>query len=223
MYPKKGAGIFLEKIYNKLDKSKVKLNKEIIKINQNEKIAYTKDGEEIKYEYLINTAPLKSMLNSLDEIELANDLSYNQVLVFNLGFKKGSNFKEHWIYFPNEYINFYRVGFYNNILNQDKLSLYIEIGFGKDDSINVEEQLKLTLENLEKVGIIENNELEAYESIIMNPAYVHIQEDVSNKIKKCFEKLSMNNIYSIGRYGAFTYCSMEDGMIMANELAYKLN
>ena len=32
-------------------------------------------------------------------------------------------------------VNFYRIGFYDNILDADKLSMYIEIGYGKEDEI----------------------------------------------------------------------------------------
>ena len=40
---------------------------------------------------------------------------------------------------------------------------------------------------------------------------------------KEFEKyLNDNSVYTIGRYGAWTYCSMEDCMISAKELAEKL-
>lgn len=33
----------------------------------------------------------------------------------------------------------------------------------------------------------------------------------------------MNDIYSIGRYGSWTYCSKEDNILEARELAEKLN
>ena len=42
-------------------------------------------------------------------------------------------------------------------MDADKLSMYIEIGYGKEDEIteqDVEMQLKLTLENLHKLGIM---------------------------------------------------------------------
>ena len=52
----------------------------------------------------------------------------------------------------------------------------------------------------------------------MDPAYVHIEKETDEKIKKELEKLSKKNIYSIGRYGAWTYCSMEDCMLQAKKL-----
>ena len=220
LYPENGAMSFLNKLYNNIDKNKVKLNTSIVSINYEEKKAITSNNEEIHYEYLVNTIPLNKFLeitNSKQDKDLCDRLSYNKVLVFNLGFEKKSDFDEHWIYFPDKEINFYRVGFYDNILNSD---MYIEIGYNKNEkNINIEEQLKLTIENLEKVGIAKNNKLISYSSLIMDPAYVHIQSETNEQVAGWKEKQKENNVYSIGRYGGWTYCSMEDAMIAAKELA----
>ena len=225
MYPKQGAQCFINNIYSRLQPDRIRLGEEIAEINDIEKYVITNKNNKIYYTYLINTSPLNHFLklfrNDLYN-NLANDLSYNKVLVFNLGFKKGSNHKEHWMYIPDPDINFYRVGFYNNILLTSKLSMYIEIGFDKNENIDVEKQLALTLENLEKLGITVDNELEEHNYVIMNPAYVHINNCHIEQIKEIFEDLENNGIYSIGRYGAWKYCSMEDCILDATKLSEKL-
>lgn len=229
LYPKNGAGSFIDILYNELNKEKVLLNTQINKIDKDNKIAYTIDGIEIEYEYLINTSPLNKFLDLFNNYnELIKELSYNKVLVFNLGFnKKSEKFtKEHWLYIPDKNINFYRCGFYNNILGTEKLSMYIEIGYNKEEIITQEEidkQLKSTIENLKKLNIIdEKTKLEDYVSLIMDPAYVHINTNTTKKIDVLKEELEKNNIYTIGRYGAWIYNSMEDSMLKAKELAEKL-
>ena len=227
LYPKNGAGSFLNKLYENLDKEKVELLNEIKKIDLKNKTVITKNNEVINYQYLINTSPLNNLLELIDNTEkLRENISYNKVLVFNLGFEKKSNFKEHWIYFPQKDINFYRVGFYDNILMSDKLSMYIEIGYEKKSKISeddIKEQLNLTLQNLKKVGIVEDdNKLVDYSTIVMNPAYVHINSETNKEIREFEKYLNDNSVYTIGRYGAWTYCSMEDCMISAKELAEKL-
>jgi len=226
LYPKKGAERFIQKLYEKLDKDKIKLLTTIKEVDVDNHIAYTDKNQKIKYKYLINTSPMNKFLNVLnrkEDLDLLDKLSYNKVLVFNLGFEKGCLNKEHWIYLPEKQYNFYRIGFYNNILEEEKTSMYIEIGFSKNDEIDVEKQLQLTLENLKKINIIsDDNRLVAYETIIMDPAYVHIEEETSKLIKQHVEDLNNSDIYSIGRYGAWTYCSMEDAMIDAKELANEL-
>ena len=231
LYPINGAGSFIKILHDNLDKEKILLNTEIVSIDEEKRIAKTNNGEEIEYEYLINSIPLNQFLplfNNEEYNKLKDELSYNKVLVFNLGFNKKSPLctKEHWLYIPDKECNYYRIGFYDNILNADKLSMYIEIGYSKEDTITQEEidkQLELTLLNLKKQKIIDDTfELVDYVSIIMNPAYVHIEKETSEKINKLFDKFSNDGIYSIGRYGGWTYCSMEDCMLEAKELCKKL-
>lgn len=227
LYPKNGAGSFIDILYNKLDKNKVLLNTTITSIDMDKRIVKTSNNEEYEFEYLINTAPLNHFLELFNNHKftlLKNELSYNKVLVFNLGFNKKSKFtKEHWMYIPDKDINYYRIGFYDNILDANKLSMYIEIGYDKNAKINVDEQLKLTLENLKKHGIIDDEtKLEEYVSLIMDPAYVHINGETDKKIQDLKDLLNKNKIYTIGRYGAWTYCSMEDCMLEAKTLSEKL-
>ena len=213
-----------------VNKDNILLNTMVEKIDLEKHEAKLNNGEVVVFDNLINTSPFNTFLkltNNLEYNELSDRLTYNKVLVFNLGFNKKSKYnKEHWIYFPDKDINFYRIGFYDNILNSDKLSMYIEIGYPKDAVISKEEiddELNKTLKNLKKVGVIDDSfELVAHESIVMNPAYVHIDTENDKLVRKIMNDLSENNIYSIGRYGAWTYCSMEDCMLDAKNLSKKI-
>ena len=229
LYPKNGAGSFIKILYDTLDKDKVILNTSVNDINVKEHIATLSNNEKIEYEYLINTMPLNRFLELIGGYEkIVDEMSYNKVLVFNLGFDKPSPLctKEHWIYIPSKDDNYYRVGFYNNILNTNKLSMYIEIGYNKNDIISdkeIDKQLSLTLKNLEKDGIISSDmKLVDYSTIVMDPAYVHINGDTVKHLDKVKEKLANDKIYTIGRYGAWIYNSMEDSMVSAKDLAEKL-
>lgn len=226
LYPKNGAGSFINVLYESLDKDKVLLNTEVVSLDAASKCAELSNGEKIQYEYLINTIPLNSFLNLLGgRNELVQEMSYNKVLVFNLGFDKPSPLctEEHWLYIPSKEANYYRVGFYNNILGDENLSMYIEIGYNKNAKITdaeIEKQLGLTLENLAKDKIIDSSmKLVDYEPIIMDPAYVHINTETTRKIDKLKDELKEQNIYTIGRYGAWIYNSMEDSMLTAKKLA----
>lgn len=228
LYPKKGAKIIIDLLEKNLDQNKIMLNTNAVKINKIEKIVELNNGDYIEYENLINTIPFHKLLklfNYKSYSKVSNDLTYNKVLVFNLGFNKNSTFnKEHWLYFPDKNINFYRVGFYNNILNTDKLSMYIEIGYEKNAIIDEDKELEITLKNLKKIGIIDDSYiLEEHMSIIMDPAYVHINRLNNEKIKEIMSELRDNEIYSIGRYGNWTYCSMEDSMVQAKNLSEEIN
>lgn len=230
LYPKKGAQVIIDVLLKNINNEKIILNTKVISIDKNNKEALLSNGEKIKYENLINTIPFNQFLKLFSNQqynELSSKLTYNKVLVFNLGFNKKSSYdKEHWIYIPDKNINFYRIGFYDNILNSNKLSLYIEIGYSKNQKIDEQEikkQLDLTLRNLKKMQVIDDSfELIAYESLIMDPAYVHIDTQNTLQIKNIMQELQNDNIFSIGRYGGWTYCSMEDCMVEAKKLSTKL-
>ena len=106
--------------------------------------------------------------------------------------------------------------------------MYVEIGLpakteNESDEINIEEQLALTLKNLQKLEIIDiDNNLLSYSAIMMDPAYVHVDSDLESLKTLLKSELEMHQIYSIGRYGDWKYCSIEDSMIDALELSEKL-
>lgn len=227
MYLKKGTGYFIDRFFEKIDEGKVRLNTGVKKINRQEKFVETDEGDVIYYENLISSVPFNSFLKMLSEGEgdkKVEELSYNKVLVLNLGFDGSSPkyTKEHWVYFPDKSLNFYRIGFYNNILGQDKLSVYIEIGFSKDvQEINVEKELEKALEGMKRVGIIgEGLKLVDKNILLMDPAYVHIEEE--DRINQWMREFEKDNIYMLGRYGRWTYNCMEDCIQLADDLACRL-
>ena len=57
----------------------------------------------------------------------------------------------------------------------------------------------------------------------MNPAYVHINRKSQEDVEATKEILREKDVYSIGRYGSWTYCSIEDNIVEARALAEKLN
>lgn len=229
LYPKNGAGSFIDILYRALDSEKVLLNTEVKSIDLASKTAVLSNGTEVVYEHLINTIPLNKFLELIGgHQELIDEMSYNKVLVFNLGFDRKSELctKEHWLYVAAKDCNFYRCGFYNNILGQEKLSMYIEIGYNKTAVVTEEDvatQLELTLENLKKIGITdEDTKLVEYSVIMMDPAYVHISTETNKKLDELKADFATKDVYTIGRYGAWIYNSMEDSMLKAKELAEKI-
>ena len=216
IYPKGGSYEYIKSVLKRLDSDKILLNTELIAIDLKNKIAKTSKGD-IKFEQLISTLPF-------NKINPDSRLSANKVAVFNLGFSAGSPIKTHWRYFPGNEV-FYRVGFYNNILGQEKLSLYVEIGAQADKKLDETKLLMQVLADLEDSGIIEDgvHELVDYQFLVMNPAYVHITKDSKQIYDEWCQKYNPQGIYSIGRYGSWTYCSIEDNIIEAQQTVKILN
>jgi len=206
IYPKGGSYEYIKSVLKRVDNSKILLNTRLLELDLENKIAKTSKGD-IKFQQLISTLPF-------NKINPSSKLSANKVAVFNLGFDKGSPIKTHWRYFPGSEV-FYRVGFYNNILGQEKLSLYVEIGLKETDQIHEEILLDRVLADLQSCKIIDNHQLVEYQFLTMNPAYVHITKESKEIYSEWCQKYNPKGIYSIGRYGSWTYCSIEDNIIEA--------
>ena len=219
IYPVNGSQEFVNSVIKRLDPLKIKKEVKVIAIDYINKIAQTTVGE-FKFNNLISTLPYPVLLNMMG-LDSSN-LSFNKVAVFNLGFDKGTDIKTHWRYFPGSEI-FYRVGFYNNILGTDKMSLYVEIG-AKSNQILLpqEELLEIVIGDLKTSNIITDQKLVDHQYLEMNPAYVHITEQSIKSYSEWCEAYNKMGIYSIGRYGAWTYCSIEDNIIEAKNTAEKI-
>lgn len=216
-YPREGAFEYVKALLKEIDTDKILLNKKIKKIDLEKKIAYCGD-EEIKYDKIVSSIPFNNLLATCS-IEYDKSIyTYNKVLVFNLGFDKPSENENHWIYYPDKELSFYRVGFYDNIFGDNKMSLYVEIGLSADQVVNIESKLENVLEDLSKVGIRKEHNLIDWSSLILDPAYVHINEKSQKDFIKKSKYLNQNGIYSIGRYGGWKYCSIEDNIIEAKEI-----
>ena len=228
-YPRLGAQVFIDVLLSDTDTKKVLLNAEVTDIDTDGHFIKTNvNGESvnISYENLISTVPLSSFVSLSASIPNDAVLSYNQVLVFNIGFDSKLNEKEtHWVYYPERDIVFYRVGFYDNILSSDKGSIYVEIGFAEDavlDDKVIDDYYRKTLKNLRDVGLVNSQGVVDYESIVISPGYVHITPQSITYVENLKRYLRKRDIYLVGRYAEWTYCSMEDCIKSAQAVVAEL-
>ena len=226
-YPKGGAGALIEALCRKLEPGVLLTGRQLVSVDTERKLACDDRGAFYHYDVLINTAPLNRFLPLLDRGAMssyANSLSWNKVLVLNLGFeRKASDPAIHWLYVPGSEADYYRVGFYDNILGTDRASLYAEIGFASDAVVRPEAELESTLRALHAQGLIrEDNRLLSHTALLMDPAYVHLRPDTGETLRVVKERLAEADIACIGRYGGWRYCSTEDCMLEAFALAGRL-
>ena len=224
VYPRSGAIVYIDQILKRIASEKIQTSCNVTHIDMQSKYVTLSNGKRLYYDRLISTMPFVRLLELTSVDYDPTVYGWNKVLVFNIGFdRKGVNTSDHWIYFPEEQYCFYRVGFYDNILGTDRMSLYVELGFDKNAEIKPEEWLPRVLHDLKQAGIFNDSQkVIDYESIIMNPAYVHITEASRRDVTEKKKLLAEMDIYSIGRYGSWTYCSIEDNIKEARNLANHL-
>lgn len=224
-YPAGGAIEYVRAIQQDINPEQLLLNARVLEIDLANKIARTTVGE-VAFEYLVSAAPFPQLTAMCGLDNPPGLYTYNKVLVFNLGFDKKGPRNLHWVYYPDRDVVFYRIGFYDNIFDTDRMSLYVEIGYPSDavvDDATIETMRQRVLGDLRRVGIVSDHELVSHHSIVLDPAYVHITKDSVAAVTKTKEVLGTRGVYSIGRYGSWTYCSIEDNILEARALAERFN
>lgn len=224
IYSRYGAESFVKSIASHIPECRIRTNVQVTAIDLEHHQVHLSTGERLLYDNVLSTIPFPKLL-ALCSIPFDPFLySSNQVLVFNLGFdSKGPDTTDHWIYYPEPQYCFYRVGFYDNILGQERTSIYVELGFPADEKIDAEAILPRVLKDLITAGAINSSQrLVDYETILMNPAYVHVNKDSVQDVNEKKRFLAHQGIYSIGRYGSWCYCSIEDNILEAKDLSVKL-
>jgi len=220
-YPSGGAVQYVNALLHDLDPRNIHYQEKLVSVNLEKRIATT-TKREIAFKHLVSALPLPQLL-SLAHCDYDPSLyTYNKVLVFNLGFDSKGWDSDHWTYIPDPEARFYRVGFYDNIFDTDRMSLYVEVGMSPDEPVNVEVELARVLEGLKKQGIVTNQELISWHSVTLDPAYVHIHSRGQEDALKQRKALAANGVHSAGRYGAWKYCSIEDNIIEARALAKEI-
>ncbi len=222
-YPKNGAIMYVNALASEVPDERILLDQGLVDLDLERKVATTAQGDEIEFEYLISSAPFDRLL-ALSGLEHDPEVfTYNKVLCFNLGFDKKGPEGVHWIYLPEKKYAFYRVGFYDNILGDERMSLYVEIGYPKDAEVDAEAMKQRVLDDLKEAGIVKDHTLVADHHVVLDPAYVHITQDSRAAFDHYSSMLQLRGVHSIGRYGGWTYCSIEDNIVEARTLAQKFN
>jgi len=217
LYPQGGCEEIIEALATKLPVRCLRCSEEVLDVDVYNKQVITSKNI-YHYDYLINTAPLPKLMEWCGwETDC---FSSNKILVLNLGFDTPSLDRQAtWIYFPGEE-PYYRIGFYSNVLGEDRLSMYVECAFEEDALVCTDDVLRDVLLWLERDGIITaNQKLIAHNEVIINPGYVHINEEALRMSYNFLYQMQPWGIYSIGRYGKWEYSAMDDSYEQAMQLA----
>jgi len=223
-YPQGGAVQYVEALAQGVPSERLALGERVLEIDLEAKIATT-TLRRIRYDALVSSAPLPSLLRICRVPFDLRVFSHNAVLVFNLGFDSKGPSSVHWIYYPQPALVFYRVGFYDNIFSSDRMSLYVEVGLPGHANLAASERATMkarVLADLRACGIVTHQRLVASHDVLLDPAYVHITARSSAEAAAKKALLATHRVHSIGRYGSWTYCSIEDNIVEARSLAEQL-
>jgi protoporphyrinogen oxidase len=217
-YPRGGAIEYVKALASAVRPGGIALEEKLLGIDLDRRVART-SKREIQFERLVSSAPFPALVRATGLAHDASAFTWNKVLVFNLGFDQKGPRGVHWIYYPNRARSFYRVGFYDNMFDADRMSLYVELGFARDAKVDADAALARVLDDLRAEGVVTSHKLVAHHSVVMDPAYVHITQASLAEHRRLTHIMNAHGVYPAGRYGGWTYCSIEDNIVEARALA----
>jgi protoporphyrinogen oxidase len=225
-YPAGGAVQYIHALLHDLPPGTVRCGEPVVGIDLAARAVVT-PRRRIAFDRVVSSAPLPVLARLCGVAHDPAVFSSNKVLVYNLGFDRKGARDLHWMYFPDRGLSFYRVGWYDNILPPadgaaDRMSLYVEIGAPHDAVFDPEALRARVLADLRREAIVVDHQLISHHHVVLDPAYVHITGASLAEAARLRAELAGQGVHSVGRYGGWTYCSIEDNLVETRALARRL-
>ncbi len=216
LYPKAGGiGALAEALARALGPARVRTNTALTAVDPLARRARAADGTEYRYDRLIATVPLPSLVAMCEgapaEVrDAAAALCAVDWHYLDVALRVPPRRPEHWIYVPDRDLPFFRVGSYSNahppLVPEGRGSLYVELA----DRARPHDPAAVA-EGLVRVGMIASPaDIAFVERRRIPGAYVVFDDRWGPARDTVFAYLRRHDIEARGRYGRWTYNSMED-------------
>jgi protoporphyrinogen oxidase len=230
-YPVKGGISELVKGFSDRIKN-AHINKRAVTIDQHRKEIVFEDATIKKFKNLISTIPLPELSGLLVDMppdirQAFKALKWTSIYVLNLGVKSDTLMEKHWVYYPEESVVFYRVGFPTSfsmdVAPAKRISIYAEIAYSDIKIIDKDEAIHRTVNDLKQCGIIsDESDVEICLPIDLKYGYALYDSGRKRAVQAIKDYLEKFGIYTIGRYGSWKYMSMEDVILEGKQTAEQI-
>jgi len=207
------------------------LNSTIDSIDLARKEASIRGGGIVKWDFLISTIPLRTLLSICENIpddmkDTAGHLAHVKIVDINIGFEGKLRNDFHWIYFPEREFPFYRVGFpgnfSDNVTPDGCSSLYAEVSLRADDEGDIDDIVATSLEALIRLKILPDERKIAVKDVnLIDPAYVVFDLFRKKNRERIISFLEKAGVITAGRFGSWDYLSMEGAFLDGRQAALK--
>lgn len=226
VYPREGGIGVLPRALAANLKIAPSYNLKVSRIQLAQRSAVLSDGREIRFNRLLNTAPLPRFLALLADapaelLEASRHLRATTVHYFDIGVRGPGDAASHyhWIYFPEPEFIFYRAGSYSAV-HADAAppgcrSYYVEMSGGAAGWLDRPEDLKKrVLQDLRKARVLsEQDEILFMELSDIPYAYVIFDQNYEACRKQVVDGLAKLGVLTAGRWGGWNYGGMEDALL----------
>jgi protoporphyrinogen oxidase len=185
------------------------------------------DDETIEYRALVSTLPVPTLIGLCEDAPdavraAASRLRCNSLYYLDVALDVPCGKDIHWIYVPEAAYPFYRVGCYSHfspaLAPPGKAGLYVELADRREPDLA--ELLPRVVSGLIEMGLIARPADVAFARLRhVDHAYVVFDHAYYDALAVIRPFLEQAGIFSAGRYGNWTYCSMEDAMLMGRDAA----
>jgi protoporphyrinogen oxidase len=201
----------------------VHLNQEAIEIDLDNRTILFRSGHRVDYKQLISTVPLPSLIQRAKGIpewlkQEVSRLRWTSLLNLTYCLRRPLPRPFHWAYFPEAEFPFFRLVFPSNIsaelAPEDAGLIAAEIS---NPELGKEEELEKRIQAcLVKLGWIEK--AQDVVRIVRNYfPYAYPVHDLERgeRVRRLLHFLQTRRVWSIGRFGAWRYSSMDDAITEA--------
>lgn len=200
---------------------RIECGQRVVKLHTMEKWVLTDSGHKYRYDNLVSTMPLKSLVEITEDApakvrNAGTSLKCASTTFFDLGLNRKVMQGLHWVYLPDPELPAYRLGCYSNaaphMAPEGCSSLYVELA--NDREVDPREALGPVLKTISSLGepVCEEN-VDVFQVRTIEFAYVIYDEAYAAARSTALDFYASKGVQSIGRYGKWVYSSMEDALI----------
>jgi protoporphyrinogen oxidase len=208
----------------------LRLGVEATAVNLGERWLETARGDRLAFERLVSTISLPSLIDLMvDELPepvaaARRALRWVKVLNLALGVDGRAPSPEHWLYFPDPDLPFYRVGFPSNhgeLAPDGCHTVSVEISLDPAATV-LEREGAAAQSALERIGLLNPARIRVRVLTAIDPAYVVFDHSRRDAVATIRSYLSDRGVIISGRWAEWKYSAMEDAILDGMSVARRI-
>lgn len=226
-YPERGISEVSDALASGLSRAP-RFSSRVVGVDVGQRLAWLDDGTGLKYETMISTVPLTTMAGLVGDLpgpvlSAASRLESMDLVLVDVGFADAPPSDVHWAYLPDPDILAYRLQLchvFSPLLAPPGHGLYcLEIAHSRHRPLPATPIRDRVIADLVRSGWLRSPDVTFYRERRLPCAYVIPRVDAAADAELVRHHLGAHGIYSIGRYGKWTYSNMEDALIDGRAMA----
>jgi protoporphyrinogen oxidase len=199
----------------------LELGREVTRAHLGENWVELANGERLPWQRMVSTIALPALIDRLadelpeDVVAARSALRWVRCLNLALGVEGEAPSAEHWLYFPDPALPFYRVGFPSNhgsLAPAGHHTVSVEVSL--DPGTAEVEDLALEAENAAVAsGLLDRDAVKVRRVTVLDPAYVVFDHPRREAVALLRRFLRERGVMLAGRWAEWKYSAMEDAVL----------